>query len=107
MQIQVQNINVNRSFNPSNKMKPMQFFMSQIQTIKNAVTSAGSNTLIITGDFNLNESKRFALDYRNKNYFVHLNATFDLLNLIKIITQPTWQRVLTNVQKHLLLITFM
>ena len=82
-------VNIYRSFNPSNGMTPMRFFDDQLSIIKRAVLTANNKKIIISGDFNLDDSKRFWLDYRNKLLFEHLNEICEELNLIQLIDQPT------------------
>ena len=92
-------VNIYRSFNPSNGMTPIQFFKAQLSIVKRAVLTANNKKILISGDFNLDDSKRFSLDYRNKLLFEHLNEICDELNLIQLIDQPTWKRIINNVEK--------
>ena len=74
-------INIYRSFNPTNGMTPLQFFESQLAIIRKAVITAKNKIVVISGDFNLNDSKRHALDYRNKIFFECLKVICDETNL--------------------------
>ena len=57
----------------------------------------------IAGDFNLDDSKRFANDFRRKILFDKLNSTCDQFNLIQLINEATWQRVINNSLKESIL----
>ena len=89
-------VNIYRSFNPANGITPLRFFESQLAIIKRAVTTAKNKSVVVSGDFNLNDSKRHALDYRNKIFFERLNQICDETNLIQLIEQPTWKRIVNN-----------
>ena len=92
-------INIYRSFNPSNGMTPLQFFEVQLSIIKKSIETANNMKIIISGDFNLDDSKRFALDYRNKLFFDRLNVICDDHNLFQLIRKPTWERIINNTIK--------
>ena len=47
----------------------MAFFERQLQIINQALANLNGREIIISGDFNLDDSKRYATDYRNKHYF--------------------------------------
>ena len=70
-------------------MSPIQFFESQIRIISNAVNTSGNNKIIIAGDFNLDESKRFAMDYTNNRFFelnfLHFSVIHYFLNSIQLV----------------------
>ena len=55
------------------------------------------------GDFNLDDSKRNATDYRLKDYYEELNNTFDPHNLMQVINFQTWQIIVNNVVKESIL----
>ena len=93
-------VNLYRQFNPPNNLTQIEHFSLQINKIKNAVTTLNGRKIIIAGDFNLDDSKRNAIEYRYKNLFEIQNASFDELNLIQIIEFPTWQRIINNVLKE-------
>ena len=86
-------VNLYRVFNPQNGRTPTENFIAQLQLIKNAITQDPSKNIIITGDFNLDDSKKFAIDYHNHNLFNHLIEVFDPLGLEQLIDFPTWERV--------------
>ena len=89
-------INVYRSFNPQNGQTPLNFFEIQLDIIKAASINLNGTQLLIMGDFNLDDSKRYANDYRGKLYFQKLNLVMDEIALIQVINEPTWQRVVNN-----------
>ena len=96
-------INLYRSFNPQNNVTPQDFFETQLEIISEAVSTSNGRRIILAGDFNLDDSKRFANDYRHKNLFEKLNSIFDPLGLIQMLNEPTWQRVINNSQKQSIL----
>ena len=96
-------INVYRSFNPPNGVTPLAFFERQLQIINQALANLNGREIIISGDFNLDDSKRYATDYRNKHYFEKMSEIFDELDLIQLIDQPTWHRTVNNVTKSSIL----
>ena len=59
--------------------------------------------ILIAGDSNLDDSKRYAPDYRYKHLFEHQNVLFDQHNLMQLIDFPTWSRVVNNVMKNSIL----
>ena len=77
-------------------MSAMDFFENQLQIIKAASNNADGAQIILSGDFNLDESKRFANDYRGKIFFDKLNDLIDDISLIQLINEPTWQRIVNN-----------
>jgi exonuclease III len=89
-------VNIYRSFNPANGMTPLQFFESQLAIIRKVVITAKKKKVVISGDFNLDDSKRHALDYRYKIFFERLNTLCEEINLLQLIEQPTWKRIINN-----------
>ena len=61
--------------------------------------SAQAKEKIILGDFNLDELKHNATDYRCKLLYNELNYVSNPLNLIHSINFSTWQRVINNETK--------
>ena len=84
-----------RTFNPQSTLSQKQFFEAQLHNIEPIIT----NNTIILGDFNLDEHKRFEINYSHKHYFEALNNHFDRHNLIQIIDFDTWSRVVNNIPK--------
>ena len=93
-------VNLYRQFNPPNNLSQVEHFSLQINKIKDVLATLNGRKIIIAGDFNLDDTKRNAMEYRYKNLFEIQNASFDELNLIQIIEFPTWQRIINNVLKE-------
>ena len=87
-------INMYRPFNPVNNLTQKQFFEAQLVIITRSITK---NTILL-GDFNLDFSKRYNVNYSHKHYFENLNVAFEPHNLIQIINFNTWSRIIKNVQ---------
>ena len=85
-------VNLYRVFNTFGPMSPFDKFKNQLTCI------SGSNcrNLIVAGDFNLNEEKRYSNDYQCWKYFEELNNTFDPMALIQLVDFPTWQRCING-----------
>ena len=86
-------INVYRPFNPSNNLTQFEFFVNQIEVIKNNTTPS----TIVLGDFNLDHSKIYDISYSHKNYFTLLTEKFNPLNLIQLVNFETWSRTINNI----------
>ena len=86
-------INLYRSFNPPNNLNQNEHLKYQLDLIKTAVQENLSRKTIIVGDFNLDDVKRYHTDYANKNLFDILNDKIDQLDLIQLVTFPTWSRL--------------
>ena len=86
-------INVYRPFNPPNNQTQIEFFEAQLNLIKRNTTQS----TIIVGDFNLDQSKSFDVSYSHKKYFESLRAAFEPINLIQLVSFPTWSRVINNI----------
>ena len=89
-------INLYRQFNPPNNHSQVQHFTNQLNLITIASRNLNGRKLLLAGDFNLDETKRYSVNYRSKNLFEILNETVDALNLIQLIDSPTWQRIVQN-----------
>ena len=96
-------INVYRQFNPPAGITQLQFFKSQLEIISTGIQTAGNKTCIVAGDFNLDESKRFAIDYRFKQLFELEAEFFESLQLIQVVDFTTWQRIVNNTLKESIL----
>ena len=92
-------INLYRVFSPQNNVTQKDFFTNQLQCI----TNANCKNLIISGDMNLDDSKRNDIGYHNKNLFDLLLEAFEPLNLIQLTTFYTWSRMINNVLKNSIL----
>ena len=92
-------INVYRSFNPPN-MSQLEFFVAQLAVLKIASSFCKDRKLIIAGDFNLDENKRYSLENRTKSFFEQLNEFCEQLNLIQMVNFPTWRKIVNDVVRE-------
>ena len=88
-------INIYRSFAPQSNVGQREKFQYQLGLIKDAITP---NTIIL-GDFNVDDGKRFDVNYAYKNYFNDIDDTFSDFGLIQLIEFETWSRLIGNVLK--------
>ena len=96
-------VNVYRQFTPPDNLSQTEHFTKQLDCIKNLSTQINDRKLIIAGDFNLDDLKRHSISYQHKHLFSLQNELFDELNLIQLVTFPTWQRIINNVKKESIL----
>ena len=96
-------VNVYRQFTPPDNLSQTEHFTKQLDCIKNLSTQINDRKLIIAGDFNLDDLKRHSISYQHKHLFSLQNELFDDLNLIQLVTFPTWQRIINNVKKESIL----
>ena len=66
-------INIYRCFNPTNGLSAKKNFTNQLCIIENAATNLDGRILIIVGDFNLDDSQKHSIEYRNRDLFELLN----------------------------------
>ena len=59
-------INLYRLFNPSGGISQKDYFINQIRLIKLALHELGGREPLILGDFNLDENKKYNIDYFHK-----------------------------------------
>ena len=69
-------INLYRVFNTLDGTTPRQKFVDQLNCIKEAKCA----NLVVTGDFNLDESRRFMFDYSHRFLFEELQNVFEPLS---------------------------
>ena len=89
-------IGVYRSFRPQDSVTPAKLFEIQLGIINKALT----NNCYIMGDFNLDARMEGRPDYDRK---VPLNILMNFAlekNLIQIITETTWSRVINGIKKE-------
>ena len=96
-------INLYRPFNPTNEMTQLEFFKAQLDLLNNILTNQSNHQIILAGDFNLDENKRYLSEHRTKHYFEHLNTLCENFGLIQIINIPTWERIVNNVKRESIL----
>ena len=93
-------INLYRVFNPQNGRSAFVNFETQLQKINEAIINDQTRKIIIMGDFNLDDSKKFNVNYAQRNFFEILNEIFDNHGLQQLINFPTWERLVGNVIKQ-------
>ena len=93
-------VNLYRVFNPQNGRSPFVNFETQLQKINEAIINDQTRKIIIMGDFNLDDSKKFNVNYAQRNFFEILNEIFDNHGLQQLINFPTWERLVGNVIKQ-------
>ena len=81
-------INLYRVFNTFSQISPYDKFKHQLECIK----KANCKNMIVVGDFNLNEDKRYSINYQCWKYFEQMNNLFDTMSLIQLVKFPTWIR---------------
>ena len=62
-------VNFYHLFNPPNNLNQSQHFQEQLTKISGMFNDLGERKILIGGDFNLDDSKRYAPDYRYKHLF--------------------------------------
>ena len=62
-------INIYRPFNPPNGLSQKEAFAQQLDLIKIANLNTKGRELIILGDFNLDSSRNYDINYSHKLYF--------------------------------------
>ena len=85
-------INIYRSFNPQNGQHPRTFFYSQLERLREAMTT---NTILL-GDFNLDWNKKGVYGYQFRNYFNDMDDVLSGTSLLQLVDFPTWSRVVNN-----------
>ena len=92
-------VNLYRAFKPQNNVSPRNKFQYQLELIKNMMCA----NIIILGDFNLDESKKFNVDYVHRNLFQDLNETLADFDLLQIVNFNTWSRLVNGTLKSSIL----
>ena len=96
-------INIYRSFNPPKNKNALAAFKEQIEIIKSSLLNCNQYQPIILGDFNLDYECKNLITYRFKNYFDILEELTDQFNLMQMISNPTWQRIINGNLKESIL----
>ena len=88
-------INIYRSFNPQNGISQRTKFQLQLNLISNAI----NGKVILLGDFNLDDSKRYSIDYNLKNMFLDLENAISKFSLHQMVNFVTWSRYVNQTLK--------
>ena len=86
-------INLYRCFNPQSNVSAREKFKYQLQLIKDA----WSEKCLIKGDFNLDYSQVYDVNYANNNLFKDFDDILSALQLVKIINFVTWSRLVGQI----------
>ena len=89
-------INIYRPFQNQLGLSQREIFSEQISKIKIASVTPPDTLVVIMGDFNLDDKHKNDNNYRNHEMFELLNESFDALEMIQLITFPTWSRLVNN-----------
>ena len=90
-------INLYRVFNPQNGISQKNYFISQLNKIKIAIENKGNHKLILLGDFNLDEMKKYQDDYSHKSYYELLDKELGDYGLVQLVDTWTWSRLVNGV----------
>ena len=89
-------ITLYRTFNPQSTNSPRENFKNQLNVISNATT----NSTILLGDFNLDENKRYIVDYKNRLLFEDLEELTGHHHYTQHVKEATWERLIENRVKN-------
>lgn len=89
-------INIYRTFKPQDLVTPREKFKTQLRTINAALTSSS----LIIGDMNLNDEKKYLVDYSHRLLFQDLEEILGHHQMVQHVTEPTWERIVNGVLKH-------
>ena len=92
-------LNVYRSFRPPGLLSPNTFFDKQLEVISGALTSNS----IVLGDFNLDAKMSNVPDYHRKIPLENLNLFALNENLVQLVKECTWSRVVNGSLKESIL----
>ena len=89
-------ITIYRTFNPQSAITPRENFKRQL----NAINLATNNSTIILGDFNLDERKRFKIDYNQRKLFEDFDEMLGHHHFTQLVKEATWERSVENQIKN-------
>ena len=89
-------ITIYRTFTPQNKSTPRENFREQLNVINNATT----NSTILLGDFNLDDQKRYLVNYGQRLLFQDFEEIVGHHQFTQHVKEPTWERVIENRTKN-------
>ena len=97
--VRIRIINIYRSFHPPDGLSATDFFVGQLEIIKNAICI----NCLVMGDFNLEGGNNLRPDYTNKFLLNTLKNFATESNLIQIVDFNTWSRTINGIKKESLL----
>ena len=89
---QVRIITLYRTFRPQDASLPRENFQKQLHLINEATT----NNTVLLGDMNLDENKRYAVDYGKRSLFQDFDEIIGHHQYTQHVTETTWERVIEN-----------
>ena len=81
-------------FTPVNGMSQSEYFINQMRTVNNTLNTDGKCNDLVTGDFNHDDSKKFAIITHITFYLKNLNDIIDNQQLTQLINFTTWERLI-------------
>ena len=93
---QVRIITLYRTFRPQDASSPREHFHNQLHLINEATT----NHTVLLGDMNLDENKRYAIDYNQAALFRDFDEILGHHQYTQHVTEATWERVIENQVKN-------
>ena len=85
-------ITIYRTFSPQETITSREHFRRQLKIINDTTTTS----TILLGDFNLDENKRYVIDYSQRLLFQDFNELIGHHHYTQHVTEPTWNRVINN-----------
>ena len=92
-------ITIYRTFKPQDNSSSRDNFRKQLNLINTATTQS----TILLGDFNLDDRKRFLVDYGQRLLFEDFEQILGHHHFTQHVTEPTWERVINNQTKNSIL----
>ena len=89
---QVRIITLYRTFRPQDASSPRENFKKQLHLINEATT----NNTVLLGDMNLDENKRYAIDYNQRSLFGDFDEIIGHHQYTQHVSEATWERVIEN-----------
>jgi exonuclease III len=89
---QLRIITLYRTFRPQDASSPREHFQNQLHLINEATT----NNTVLLGDMNLDENKRYAVDYNQRSLFRDFDEIIGHHQYTQHVTEATWERVIEN-----------
>jgi len=85
-------ITLYRTFRPQDASSPREHFKNQLNLINEATT----NNTVLLGDMNLDENKRYAVNYGQRSLFQDFDEIIGHHQYTQHVTETTWERVIEN-----------
>ena len=92
-------ISIYRNIKPQDNSSPRENFRNQL----NVINAATTHSTILLGDFNLDDHRRFQVDYAQRMLFQDFEEILGHHHFIQHVKEPTWERVIENQKKNSIL----